>query len=84
MNRCSVSYILFVITVIAFLFTVRQDAIASLILERLPYFVWVLVHGLPIVLFFHLIGKLAGLSLGSRMVVDTLFPVAGYTVWEWL
>ena len=38
-------------------------------------------HGASIVLFFHILGKMAGIPLVFRIAIDVILPTIGFSVW---
>jgi hypothetical protein len=81
MKTISISYILFATAAIGGLFTMSN--LFRQYLSHIPtveYFEMV-AHGASIVLFFHLVGKIAGISFYWRVAVDMVLPTLGFAFW---
>ena len=81
MRTISISYILFVTAAICGLYTLSNLIYRYLNLTDTVEFCAIIAHGASIVLFIHLIGKIAGISICWRIAVDAIIPTLGFAVW---
>ena len=72
MKSCSFAYILFVTAAIPVLFSISNLLHGTLRLGDITDFISIITHGISIVLFFHLVTKCCGMSMGWRVAISTL------------
>ena len=73
---------LFVTAAICGLYTLSNLIYRYLDLTDSAEFCAIIAHGASIVLFFHLLGKTAGISIYWRIAIDAFLPTFGFAVWH--
>ena len=82
MRTISISYILFVTAAICGLYTLSNIIYRYLDHTDSVEFCAIIAHGASIALFFHLLGKMAGVTIYWRIAIDAILPALGFAVWH--